>query len=385
MATKILNFCLFFGALLRVHCQSSSLSSAPASWGKNLLNNLDLLSSTVHQEISPTVSAFLAAPETTVIQMLKDKCSAKVRAESMLTYVLDETKLQLLEDVLVTGVQRLGESVDCAEQVPPAAAQGEAVQILRDFELLETNRESDCYVQDARYSGSDYQGGTLVEGIAQSAQECQMSCMYEPECKFFTYFKADHFQEAKRRVCRLLRFDIELKENQPGHASGPKFCPGVYYPRTFAKSLLNFISAASEGWRQVRCQTQRVVNSSKETVDAMFFLTEEEERAARLGDLCPVEAKLFKFLEDLKNIDSSVLGLLQPILSSVNNITAGSNGAAKARELLGTYATAMGRTSPPSCQAPRTLALVGRATGTSGTTVSPPSILIQGLYNKFNP
>ena len=22
----------------------------------------------------------------------------------------------------------------------------------------------------------------------------QMSCMYEPECKFFTYFKADHFQ-----------------------------------------------------------------------------------------------------------------------------------------------------------------------------------------------
>ena len=25
-----------------------------------------------------------------------------------------------------------------------------------------------------RYSGSDYQGGTLVEGIAQSAQECQV-------------------------------------------------------------------------------------------------------------------------------------------------------------------------------------------------------------------
>ena len=89
---------------------------------------------------------------------------------------------------------------------------------------------------NSRYSGSDYQGGTLVEGIAQSAQECQvvtviiaifvtmvniyhwnsltinninpttiiiiivtfiifqMSCMYEPECKFFTYFKADHFQ-----------------------------------------------------------------------------------------------------------------------------------------------------------------------------------------------
>ena len=63
------------------------------------------------------MSAFLAAPETTVIQMLKDKCSAKVnittiikdkcnncgchitkvRAESMLTYVLDESKLQLLE------------------------------------------------------------------------------------------------------------------------------------------------------------------------------------------------------------------------------------------------------------------------------------------------
>ena len=28
--------------------------------------------------------------------------------------------------------------------------------------------------------------------------------------------------------------------------------------RTFAKSLLNFISAASEGWRQVRCQAQQV-------------------------------------------------------------------------------------------------------------------------------
>jgi len=205
-------------------------------------------------------------------------------------------------------------------------------------------------VQNARYTASDYQGGTLVEGIAQSAKECQLSCTYEPECNYFTYFKADHYQEAKRRVCRLLRFDIELKEDQLGHASGPKFCPGVYYPRTFAKRLLSFISSASEGWRQVQCQIQQVARSSKETVDAMFFLTEEEDRAARLGDLCPVEAKLFNFLGDLKSIDSSVLGLLQPLLSSEDDIKGGANGEQKAIELLATFANAMSLAAPPTCQ-----------------------------------
>jgi len=356
------------------------------SWGENLLAHLDLLSDTVHQEISPAVSAFLASPENTVEQMLLNKCSDKVRDESMLSFVLNATKQQLLQDSLASAVKRLGESDSCEEQVAPAAAQGEAVQILRDFQLLQTNREPDCFVQNARYTASDYQGGTLVEGIAQSTKECQLSCTYEPECNFFTYFKADHYQEAKRRVCRLLRFDIELKEDQLGHVSGPKLCPGVYYPRTFAKSLLSFISSASEGWRQVRCQMQQVARTSKETVDAMFFLTDEEERAARAGDLCPAEAKLFNFLEDLKSIDSSVLGLLRPLLSSKDDTNGGENGEQKAIELLVTFANAMNLSSPSSCQAPLALGLVGKATKPySGTTVSPSSSLLQGLFKKFGP
>ena len=91
------------------------------------------------QEISPTVSAFMAARETTVSQMLEDKCSdmvitsphlviiifiiiivisiifnfhhiiiffflimvTKVMDESMLTSLLDSTKLQMLKVIVL--------------------------------------------------------------------------------------------------------------------------------------------------------------------------------------------------------------------------------------------------------------------------------------------
>ena len=103
------------------------LRSASISWGENLLANIDLLSDTVHQvciittrmkyfigkrgiftlcnftysqwssplfsqEISPAVSAFLASPETTVKQMLLNKCYNKVTITITFTRIVISIK-----------------------------------------------------------------------------------------------------------------------------------------------------------------------------------------------------------------------------------------------------------------------------------------------------
>ena len=68
------------------------------------------------------------------------------------------------------------------------------MELLTNFQLLKSNKPSDCFLTDARlvsfiislsaasdmfyrYSGTDYQGGKVAEGMAASVQDCQVGAL----------------------------------------------------------------------------------------------------------------------------------------------------------------------------------------------------------------
>ena len=50
---------------------------------------------------------------------------------------------------------------------------GEVVEILTKYDLL-VQEESVCFTENGRYFGTDYQGGKIAEGRADSVNDCQV-------------------------------------------------------------------------------------------------------------------------------------------------------------------------------------------------------------------
>lgn len=81
-----------------------------------------------------------------------------------------------------------------------------------------------CFAEKGRYSGTDSLASRIEETRAVDVQDCQVKCQSHVECNFFLYFDKNHYQRFKHLTCRLLRSKGQLKLDQLGHVSGPKFC-----------------------------------------------------------------------------------------------------------------------------------------------------------------
>ena len=60
---------------------------------------------------------------------------------------------------------------------------GHVVDLLKNYSLLDVNRSPDCFLSDTRYTGTDFQGGKITEGFAETVQDCQESCVDNQECR----------------------------------------------------------------------------------------------------------------------------------------------------------------------------------------------------------
>ena len=97
----------------------------------------------------------------------------------------------------------------------------------------------------------------------------------------------------------MFRFAGEAESQREGHVSGPKLCPGVFYPRYFqrapitkmlkcplysllrvwAKKLRAEVMSVYPAFRSVECDMMEVRTVGKRRIDRMYYLdTEQRQR-----------------------------------------------------------------------------------------------------------
>jgi hypothetical protein len=319
---------------LRVKRADSSALTATLNklWQNTLIENLPLMSK-VAGEILPSLSYdFLASPAAALEQVTRLKVEDLLDADAMLAVVADEAQRELIKADTLQIIKDSAKYINCSQpdSVDATSTTENVVALLTKFELLKMNRPADCFIDNGRYSGTDYENGTIVQGLANSIEDCQNSCIDEKECQFFVYFKEDHQEQEKRKVCRLLRFDGILEENQIGHKSGPKFCVGIFYPRVFAKKLRDFVIKFSSGYRAVQCRMVAVRQESKTKIDQMYYLRSQDRPGFHssldnykceicIGDTdcgdteAAVDNKIERFFDHLISVGRNMAALLTPL------------------------------------------------------------------------
>lgn len=100
----------------------------------------------------------------------------------------------------------------------------EEIDLEKWLEPYSQARLAKCFAEKGRYSGTDILASRIEETRAIDVQDCQVKCQSDPECNFFLFFDKNHYQRFKHLTCRLLRSKGQLKLDQLGHVSGPKFC-----------------------------------------------------------------------------------------------------------------------------------------------------------------
>ena len=95
----------------------------------------------------------------------------------------------------------------------------------------------------------------------------------------------------------MFRFAGEAESQKEGHVSGPKLCPGVFYPRYFfkesqllkyplysflrvwAKKLRAEVMSVYPAFRSVECDMMEIRAVGKRRIDRMYYLdTEQQQR-----------------------------------------------------------------------------------------------------------
>ena len=74
----------------------------------------------------------------------------------------------------------------------------------------------------------------------------------------------------------MFRFGGEAEPGRAGHTSGPKLCPGVFYPRVWAKKLRAAVLELYPGYRSVECDMEEVRGAAKHRIDSMYYLDTEQ-------------------------------------------------------------------------------------------------------------
>ncbi|XP_023327861.1 uncharacterized protein LOC111700990 [Eurytemora carolleeae] len=345
---------LFFMIYLFPHVTSNSSSPQETRnkllfqeekiWQEVLLQNINSIAELTRQTTAKEIQQYLSSPVKTGELLLELNIARLIPKGSMVSeMVSDEVSLQSLRSRIGETIKRLSRDEPCEVMgLKDMEAEKEKLtsslrDILTEYSLLSQNKVADCFLNSTRYSGSDYVNGSIIEGIAPDLVSCQNACIDEEECKYFIYFTTDHPQQFKHKYCRLLRFKGEVEANKPGHISGPKMCPDIFYPQIFAKNLLSAVEIYKEGFRSIICNGTATRQSSMKIIEKVYTLTDEEKdemrrdinaeicKSCSFSRNCPhspqwniIRLKLAKFSSDLGYIETNIVKELRGLGQNIS-------------------------------------------------------------------
>ena len=181
---------------------ASTQPSVEVAWAGAVLDSLQEVAGVAARLLPSITQIFLAAPDTALESLLQDRALEFTASFPSLALQLDTEGISGLEVGLAGVAREMGRSGDEAGEDEVTQR---ALELLAQFSLTESAKPPECFTKDGRYSGTDLRGSKIREGRAESTAACQEVCQDEPECEYFIYFRTDHYQPSKRRICRLLR------------------------------------------------------------------------------------------------------------------------------------------------------------------------------------